>query len=101
MSKGTAMSEFNGDTLFSDKDIMQVAKCSNEVNRMMHKHAKGDVEQYLALVYEVGIMLTSQTMSCIENRNKMLPNMLKDVQRDLKDKLKFHDKVHKQNEKNA
>lgn len=99
MKKGIEMSKFNEGSSFSNKDIHQVADCANKVNTILNKYSKGDTEQYLALVYEVGIMLTSQTMSCISNREKMLPTMLKDVQRDLKERIKFHDKVHKEEAK--
>ena len=99
MKKGIEMSKFNEVSSFGNKDINQVADCANKVNTILHKYCIGDMEQYLALVYEVGIMLTSETMRCFSNRAKILPTMLKDVQRDLQERIKLHDKVHKEKAK--
>jgi len=95
--KKLPLSKFNEDETFSEDDIMKMADVLNDVNIQLHDYSEEDLDHYMAMVYEVGAMLISQVMSCIENRDDMLADMLNDVQEDLVSYLDFHDQNHRPN----
>ena len=89
------LSKFNEGSTFTEKDIMKLTSTLNKVNMQLHNYCKDDMEKKMCLLYEIGTLLVSQVMSCVQNKDDHLADMMNDVQEDLVSYMDFHDANHK------